>query len=198
MYVYYELWPYSPLCYHLPFSLPSGFFLSSSGLPSISMPVWCCLNIDAAFKRKHTIFFLLVLFNIVISASIQLLCGWMKLHEWNFIVHMCVFSFFKFIYFYCFVCTLSCLHISMYTMYVPGALWGQERAFDPLGLELQMNVRYRVHAGNWTQVLRKSSQCSWPLCYLSRPMYTVSFWVHFLMGTWVGSITRLLWMPSFL
>jgi hypothetical protein len=31
---------------------------------------------------------------------------------------------------------------------------------DPLGLELQMVVSHHVVAGNWTQDLWKSSQCS--------------------------------------
>jgi hypothetical protein len=36
-------------------------------------------------------------------------------------------------------------------------------------ISLQIIVRHHVVAGNWTQDLQKSSQCTWPLGHLSSP-----------------------------
>lgn len=43
-------------------------------------------------------------------------------------------------------------------MYVPGARDDQKRMSDPLQLEFQMVLNYRLDAGNQSWVLLKSSQ----------------------------------------
>jgi len=55
---------------------------------------------------------------------------------------------------------MFCLHIYLYTKYVAGAHGGQKRTSDPSKLELQVVVSHHVVAGNWTQNLWKSNQCS--------------------------------------
>lgn len=51
------------------------------------------------------------------------------------------------------------LHVCLCTRFMPGAIEGQKRASDSLGLELGV-VSSHVGAGNLTQVLGRSSQCS--------------------------------------
>lgn len=46
--------------------------------------------------------------------------------------------------------------------------YGQEKLSDPLELELPVVVNHYVVAGNQTQVLCRSSQCSNPLSHLFR------------------------------
>lgn len=43
---------------------------------------------------------------------------------------------------------LFCLHVCLYTTYMPGDPQDQKRASDPLQLELQMAVSHHVGGGN--------------------------------------------------
>ena len=54
-----------------------------------------------------------------------------------------------FLDFYKMICVLMfCLHVCLCTMYMPGALGGQNRVADPLELKLHMVMHYHVGAGN--------------------------------------------------
>ena len=50
---------------------------------------------------------------------------------------------------------------------MPGTHYGQKRVLEPVELRLQMVVSHHVDAGNQSQVLCKSSQCSYPLSPMS-------------------------------
>ena len=54
----------------------------------------------------------------------------------------------------------------------------QKRVLDPLELELQMGVSHHVGAGNWTEVLYKSSQCSELLNQLFSPLLYIFTSIH--------------------
>jgi hypothetical protein len=56
---------------------------------------------------------------------------------------------------------MFCLHVCLSTSYLSSASGGQKRIPDSIELESQPVVSCNVGAGNWTQVLWKSSQCSW-------------------------------------
>lgn len=63
-----------------------------------------------------------------------------------------------FICFRIFICASAfCLHVCLYTVYVPGALSGQKMAPDHLQLGLQMGVSHYVGAGNQTSILLKDA-----------------------------------------
>jgi hypothetical protein len=57
------------------------------------------------------------------------------------------------------VCVVFCLGVCLLCVCMPGALGGQKRLPHPPELHLQTFVSHHVGAGNWTQVLWKSSQC---------------------------------------
>ena len=71
-------------------------------------------------------------------------------------------------------------------MHVPGAHGGQNRASDLLELELQTVVRHHTGAGNRTQVLCKSSQCSKPLSHFSSPLFFIILLIYFIFFTYLN------------
>lgn len=54
-------------------------------------------------------------------------------------------------------------------LYVSDALGGQSRVLLPQGLKLQMDQSLFVGAGNWTEVMCKSTKYFQPLRFLFRP-----------------------------
>lgn len=54
----------------------------------------------------------------------------------------------------------SCLHVCNYTTSISSAQEGQRRVSDLLGMELQVIVSCHMGIKSWTQILKKSSQCS--------------------------------------
>jgi hypothetical protein len=71
-------------------------------------------------------------------------------------------------------------------MHVPGAHGGQNRASDLLELELQTVVRHHTGAGNRTQVLCKSRQCSKPLSHFSSPLFFIILLIYFIFFTYLN------------
>ena len=62
---------------------------------------------------------------------------------------------------YLYLCVqVLCMHVSLCTMCIPGALRGQNRVCVPIALEFLMFVNHTVNAENQTCGFGKSSHCS--------------------------------------
>lgn len=69
------------------------------------------------------------------------------------------------------------LPVYLCTIWVHGVEEGQQRASESLGLEKQSDVSCEVNSGNWTRVLWRSNQCSYPLSRPSSlPVLVSYFW----------------------
>lgn len=77
---------------------------------------------------------------------------------------------------------LTCIHVHVPTMCMPGVQEGQERMSASLELELQTVGSLHVCAGNSVWILWKSSHCSWPLSNLFS-LELSYFWDRFLLSS---------------
>ena len=64
-------------------------------------------------------------------------------------------------------------------MYMSTSSMSSDTPEEGINIPLQMVVSHHVVAGNWTQDLWKSSQCSYPLSHLSNPPEILHFFVFF-------------------
>ena len=75
---------------------------------------------------------------------------------------------------------LICMSVCLCTMHMQDP-WKTGESCTPLELELETVMSHYVDAGNQTQVLCKSSQCSYPLSHLSlTQIMSVVFTIAFL------------------